>query len=773
MKLSLLRYLLVIACFWSGLANAEDVANLGPADLMGGISEGDMSIRFLSNLFGVVDGVLHGSGSQIFGAMFGVFNAAVLTLGTTILSYTLFVSTLRTAHEGEMLGRNWSSMWIPFKSASGFALLLPKASGYSIIQIFVMWTVVQGVSAANLVWDAALDYLNSGGAIIQPQTPTLTKSVTLAGKVLSAETCMFMLQEALVQDQAEKNKKSGEVSSSPIPSFADSLTSAQAQPGNTGSSRTITFPGKMKSADGTAFHDDYVGICGNVTWSASATNATATTKQVDDARSLAVNQVITDLVPYAQQIAKDYGPFTDAKQTALTTMSKTVLKDAANDYEGIIGPAVNLMASDRSALTGFISEAKKEGWIMAGSYYKNLIDLNRAYAASENAYPTATVSFTPDKSILPLSIAEREESLNTFFTSDTSLLGIYIKAQVDQGGNSIAQAKKDKMAAWDTERAAAQFFDVLFGLQSIIQGFLTLADQTGSDQSLNVVSPISAAAILGSGLINFAVTVWVVGTVVAFGVQIAGALCSAVNPVGMAFLTALLWLIPILTAILILCFVVGSTLCFYLPMVPYILFLFGGIGWLIGVIESIAAAPLVALGIAYPEGHELLGKADPAVMLLTNIFIRPSLMVIGFIAGISLSYVGVWLLNAGFSRAYKGMLATGPTGMAWIFSGLAILSIYTALIVQIINQAFSLIHVLPDEVLRWVGGGGKQFGEAQGEQAVRGGVKGDFDQTSKGGADTTGGTLGTIGKAQEKEKDSLSVGKGKGDTPGSGPATPV
>ena len=192
-----------------------------------------------------------------------------------------------------------------------------------------------------------------------------------------------------------------------------------------------------------------------------------------------------------------------------------------------------------------------------------------------------------------------------------------------------------------------------------------------------------------------------------------------------------------MTVVMVTMFIIGATLAYYIPMVPYILFLFGGIGWLIGVIESMAAAPLVAVGIMYPEGgHEIMGKAEPAVMILTNIFIRPSLMIIGFIGGISLSYVGVWLLNAGFARASVAMTA-GVQGWAWVFMPIAMMSIYTALVIQIINQSFALIHILPDEVLRWVGGGGKQLGEgaAGGEGAVRGAFKEDMGAFGKGAAE--------------------------------------
>ena len=174
----------------------------------------DYSVVFLGNIFGIVDGVLHGTGSQIMGSIFAVFNAAVLALGGLVIMYTLLVSTMNTAHEGQMLGKKWSSIWIPVRSTLGLALLIPKASGYCLMQIFVMWIVVQGVGAADKVWDAALGYLNRGGVIIQGQmdpTTSLTaaKSSGSAGGaqyILAGQTCMLGLQKQLeLIDQAAMN----------------------------------------------------------------------------------------------------------------------------------------------------------------------------------------------------------------------------------------------------------------------------------------------------------------------------------------------------------------------------------------------------------------------------------------------------------------------------------------------------------------------------------------------------------------------------------------
>ena len=102
----LLVTLLLLLCPGLVLADSSGSLSFAPP-------ASDFSVVFLSNLFGVVDGVLSGTGSQIMGSMFAVFNAAVLALGGIIIMYTLLVATMNTAHEGQMLGQKWSSIWIP------------------------------------------------------------------------------------------------------------------------------------------------------------------------------------------------------------------------------------------------------------------------------------------------------------------------------------------------------------------------------------------------------------------------------------------------------------------------------------------------------------------------------------------------------------------------------------------------------------------------------------------------------------------------------------
>ena len=104
--------LLFFLMFFSTLAMA-DTTSSGGLGLSLAPPITDSSVIYLSNLFGVVDGVLSGTGSQIMGSMMSVFNSAVLALGGIVIMYTVLVGTMNTAQDGQAMGEKWSSIWTP------------------------------------------------------------------------------------------------------------------------------------------------------------------------------------------------------------------------------------------------------------------------------------------------------------------------------------------------------------------------------------------------------------------------------------------------------------------------------------------------------------------------------------------------------------------------------------------------------------------------------------------------------------------------------------
>ncbi|HET9843327.1 MAG TPA: DotA/TraY family protein, partial [Gammaproteobacteria bacterium] len=159
---------------------------------------------------------------------------------------------------------------------------------------------------------------------------------------------------------------------------------------------------------------------------------------------------------------------------------------------------------------------------------------------------------------------------------------------------------------------------------------------------------------------------------------------------------------PVLMIMLGLLWTAGVSLGLYLPLVPYLVFTFTALGWLLICIEAMVAAPIVALGITTP-GQDLLGRASPAVMLITNIFLRPSLMVMGFVAAARLAKPVINMINFGFEGVVLMQI-----GALLLFGNIALIVIYAGICVTAIHQVFSLIYILPDRVIRWIGGQAEQ-----------------------------------------------------------------
>ena len=109
------------------------------------------------------------------------------------------------------------------------------------------------------------------------------------------------------------------------------------------------------------------------------------------------------------------------------------------------------------------------------------------------------------------------------------------------------------------------------------------------------------------------------------------------------------YFLPLLYVVLAYLIIVGGLLGVYIPLIPYTLFMFGVIGWFLAVIDAMVAAPLVAIGIMAPGGRsDILGRAEPGLMIMLNVFLRPTLMIFGVMTSMLLSYVVIVIINSAF-----------------------------------------------------------------------------------------------------------------------------
>lgn len=794
LKLLLLLFVLLIP----SLASAAGITSfLTPSPV-------DLSIRYLSDIFGVVDGVLHGTGSQILGTMFGVFNAAILSVGGTIIMYILIVSTVNTAHHGEVMGPDWSELWLPIRAIVGIGAMLPKASGYSLIQVFVMWIVVQGIGAADHVWGAALTYFARGGILVQA-TQSLASLGAInpdlvypAGNILKDETCMYTLRNSLYATK------------STVPDFTSTLLvhglpSHLYPPIPTDKGGYIEFPGNVSYAG-----RDWHGACGSVTWTFTLDSSQVTNYAnlaAGDSRSIAVQQMVLDQEPLAYTLAQiilPSSPNQPASNLKATDFAPNAVVNSALDYMGIILPALKA-SQDRLGDTqkAALAQALLDGWILAGSYYFTLSQLNNAFTAQETSAPNVTVptsfsafndraraalgpNITPTvvsdcktkstdcttgavncfdayicnewkvatNTLTPKPIkppiptpdinphpggggsetwAETGAEKSTSWISDvTGGFGDFVGAWRKSGkapdwagwAPSIPNFGAGKVESWVVNELPSKFSDLMVTLNKL----LTAETQKNTD-------PIIAISAMGSDIIAMVEYVWITGAIAAFVMAAVGSWCMAQLPFGNAISGFIMWFIPMLTGVMFTMFVSGAVMAYYVPMIPFIVYLFAAIGWFTAVIEAMVAAPFVAIGIIVPEGHAHFGQAQHAIMLLLNVFIRPSMIVFGFIAGSILAHVSLWLLNQGLGTAMTigGLTSAVKQDTTKILQTVAIILIYMTIVLDIVDRCFALIHEVPTNVLSWIGGQARSFGEDR-----AGGIKQAFE-----------GKIGGVGKAAE------------------------
>ncbi|MBK2123862.1 DotA/TraY family protein [Fangia hongkongensis] len=172
----------------------------------------------------------------------------------------------------------------------------------------------------------------------------------------------------------------------------------------------------------------------------------------------------------------------------------------------------------------------------------------------------------------------------------------------------------------------------------------------------------------------------------------------------LSIMSSFIWL-PIIFFVLITLFGIGVLFALIIPLTPFILFWAGKIAWLLLVIEALIAAPIVALGIVYPQGHEVFGKAETGIQIMLNVVLRPVLMVVGLLAGIVLTYVIISFSADGFHNIITQISAIFSGSSVYVngtFSLLCVL-LYASFISIAFNKCFSLIYLLPDKVMQWVG----------------------------------------------------------------------
>lgn len=637
---------------------------------------GDVSVDFLRQIFGpIVDGMKAGAGvaqgQTVVGAMMGVFNLAVLSLAMIFVLFTTVKGTIDSAHDGKVLGQKMSEIWIPIRTVTGTALLLPSASGFSLIQIAILWLAAHGVGVADAVWTAAMQKLAVNGTLGHVSVPD---SRPLAANILRAEVCM-----AAMNKQYEAEDRKTRITVLPLETI------------KTGIDQGTTALWRWGS-------NDFLNpaVCGSISWVRSdadtktAGQVKALRQPILDAHINAVWQMVQDLRPVAGQIVAWQRPTPGA------------VDQVASRYEDAITVAAKAAvdASPDVAQEAFIKDAELGGWVLAGTWFNHMIRVNDTIQAAVNTVPVSTPVRIDDLEVKETLIAYRDALV---FTDE------YLKNRGEAPRRSYETAIEDSKSI----RSADDVWRLLS-----IPAMMALDAFTQRVAGANT-SPLMQLRALGNDLVTAGVVIkasmfviagfagsravdWSIGN--AF--NIAEALRTISSTVEWASST--LWAL-------------GAVLAYYLPAIPAIWWVMGVVRWLASVAEAVLAAPLMAAMHVHPGGDDVVGRAGPGYMLILAMVIQPALLLAGLILAALMTYPAGALVNMMFLGMVAGAAGSSAVGIVALIAWSAL---YVVMMVVAIHACFALIAAVPENVMRWVGGqAGAQGIGTQGEKGA-GGLEG-------------------------------------------------
>ena len=721
----------------------------------------DLSVEYLGKIFGGSLGSINLGTNTVsnpfLGNLFQVFNGVILAVATFILSYVGTISIINTAHQGDVMGKKWSSVWIPLRSASGLLLLAPvPGSGYSLLQVTVMWIILNGVGAADKIWSFAVDNLAQGITVSQTTKLAnsnndllLQKGRDIGPNVLKKLLCLKVVSNNINLQMLQGSGRTLE------PHFIDESNN---------SSGTLFF-GVYDPSNPNNLNDKDKSICGKIKISASITakDLPGTTTPINQTQEQMISveayqtkkQSLLAMINYIKPLANEIANIAvknDKVDVPEELLKKGILFPAANIYQNLLSglnrqsALVKLglgseNATAESYIKNNITKAKSLGWMTAGSFYFML-----AKGSSLDLLSTALIP--PEQADIKL-----KNVTNLTKTSADSLDKVFIPYEQALTAGKISELFENPDNTTETKRIRFttnqnNYLMIPLAVVTPVASIILLGVQFGLETFINNVinnnegDPLLEHAREGYKLMLATEIIFISLAIASFLASIALGVCGAVNPGPSAISTAILTIVIPMLAILGILWGVGATLAIYTPMIPYMMFAVTSLGWLMLVVEAIVAAPVVALGLIMP-GQEELGHIAPALGIIATLFLKPLLMVVGLIMGTKMFIVMISFVSFGFGEAIATLQSETNGGS--LFSCVPITVLYVGFVIALENKCFALIYQLPDKILRWIG----VHGESTDVSALQE-TKSNFDANAKKGVEPVQGMAsGSMGRVQE------------------------
>ncbi|GFE64372.1 DotA/TraY family protein [Litoreibacter roseus] len=763
----------------------------------------DFSADILTRLFGGIIPRLHGDGDDTIvvanwlETIFTVFNAFCLLAMLAVLTFTIYSMIFDTAADGKTFGQSADTKYTVLRTVFGVAGFVPIVGGFSLIQVALLWLVLQGSAFADVTWRNVADDMLSGTPLtsgsfarIPPDSDRLVQQFGGAFDALvTGHICAINANRIervingdgdVTLDEVSATGTTGAIRLRQSPlvledtsGFWDGVGGRQV----VGMSYQMFF---AEEAGGAAF-SGRSNYCGSV-------GATDSYSAIEDGGGLEVGlmagraqqqfahlaeEVLPELSDAAQALAfAVYNGERDSE--ALLAPSRAAVYAAVASY--LSGPAISTSISSdvvEDVHDGLLNMVTTEGWMVAPVWQRGV-----ASTVTSIEFPGDTLAMQ----------AARNNQISDFLRGEGYSRGERNNSVVRE---MVAKADADQ-DTWD-EIASNVVNLPLPDVETPMNAAMGEVPQSAIDQRainglyrgiLNVFSPVATNTAEGNfGFVDPMLQVQRQGTILAgaggtaltagVGLEVAnqsilgrGAdfIFGSGEVVGMASSG--------LTGIGITLLVVGLVMMIVLPLVPMVYFFTAIMSWLLQILEMMFAWPLMLLRMFTPSREANLFGSDLSKALLATLglFLRPFFIVVGLVISMMMISVMLYILHTFFGRLMffdgisgadtvpdlAGFAATAVNSTIGIVVMVLLLIVYVLLAFLTVLYGSQIISEFGETAMNMIGAGLGRFTQpgAIADKTVMAGGLGYMG--ARGVGARVGSSHSQLGKLRRQGQDSSS-----------------
>lgn len=669
-------------------------------------------------------------------AMFNTYSSAMLVLAGFLVLYHLLFIVAGTAHDGRLGGKGMNQVWAPIRLVVAIGMLVPIGiNGLNSGQMVAVQVTKWGSALASNTWMAFANAFTNSAYVILPPLP---QTVPIMEQALLVLVCQKSYNGAAHDIYAAYGTLPFTVSPSPWYISSDpqkisktwvyqSSTTPDRQNGVCGGIEMLN-PSYAPGGSSFQFLSTSNGFDASIDLRSAVLNVQK--QAIDDA--MAVNESWNNGVPpddptywvengsvLAQLAHKIYRSADSINSNTTLTVSDILdFNVAVTNYRMALATGVQAAVTGSAVLAGMnmTQDAMSRGWMSAGVWFNVIAKINGMLIDYTKALPKVQADYFP--MLAPdltnrarIALASAVDVVNQL----PDMAGI--------GGTTLAEP----LSYVDNVSADSELDKYMFQLANRVKGILGNTSASSdeitpgalpayaSGLTLNSANPLAELAALGHRMVEAAFAANVAtsssqcesavraqydsrDTSASLDSEIAkqcGLSQASQDPAGSMLIQAI-------SGAMVMS---GITLAFVLPLLPFIRFLFGILTWIVSVLETVIAIPVVALAHIRMDGEGLAGSARSAYLLLLQVFLRPVLMIFGLMVALLVFNLMIVALNEFYSQAVRSAEGGGTISA---LAAVVYTVIYVSLAYGLANASFKAIDMVPNQCLQWIGGATQQ-----------------------------------------------------------------